>query len=331
MRRIVYFLMLSIIISSCQETLFEDETNNQVYIFDTYWKEIDRNYSFFSYSHVDWDSLYLAIKPTVAPTIPDDSLFNILASATSALHDAHTNIYSPQGIGGNIDYFERYRANEITLDTDLYFESYTTGRIFEYGKLKNNNTGYIKIKTFDGAAIDFEKVGVLFNLFAETDKIILDVRSNFGGKISNSQIVADHMADSKRYVGQYRIRNGPDHEDFSEWINLFVSPPANTIPVKKPVTILTNRRSFSATEWFILFADALPNVRVMGDTTGGGSAMPVFRELPNGWLLRISNTQIKTPSGRDFQNTGLFPDVPVWITVDDEKNGRDTILEIAML
>jgi len=330
MKPIVYFLLLSTMIMGCKEALFEDETRNPEYVFDTYWKEIDRNYSFFSPSRLDWDSLYQAMRPMISSTVSEDSLFNILTKATDVLHDAHTNIYSPHGIGGSIDYFNKYPINEITLDVDVYFESYTTGSIFDYGKLKNSNIGYIKIKTFEGLAADFEKIDLLFEALAITDKIILDVRSNFGGKISNSQVIANRMADSKRYVGEYRIRNGPDHDDFSEWISLFVSPPEGITLLTKPVHILTNRRSFSATEWFILFADALPNVMVVGDTTGGGSAIPVFRELPNGWMLRISNTQIRTPAGKDFQNTGLFPDVPVWITTADEENGRDTILEKAM-
>jgi C-terminal processing protease CtpA/Prc len=68
----------------------------------------------------------------------------------------------------------------------------------------------------------------------------------------------------------------------------------------------------------------------VGDTTGGGSAIPILRELPNGWILRISNSQLMLPSGTDFQNTGLYPQFPIWITSQDAENGIDTILEKAI-
>ena len=98
----------------------------------------------------------------------------------------------------------------------------------------------------------------------------------------------------------------------------------------KPVIVLTNRRSYSATEWFVLFMDLQPNVQIVGDTTGGGGAVPITRELPNGWILRVSNTQTRLPSGKVFQKSGIFPDVPVWIPQEDETNNIDTILEKAI-
>lgn len=125
--------------------------------------------------------------------------------------------------------------------------------------------------------------------------------------------------------------HGKKHTDFSDWIDVFVTPSIGGVHIAKPVTIITNRYSYSATEWFVLLAATLPHVKILGDTTGGGSAIPLIRELPNGWLLRISNTQIMTPSGDDFQFKGLYPDVPVWITSSDAEKGIDTILEKAML
>jgi C-terminal processing protease CtpA/Prc len=98
----------------------------------------------------------------------------------------------------------------------------------------------------------------------------------------------------------------------------------------KPVAVLTNRGSFSATEWFVLFMQLQANVTIVGDTTGGGGAVPISRELPNGWILRVSNTQTKLASGKVFQKSGIAPDVPVWITESDEQKNVDTILESAI-
>jgi len=55
-----------------------------------------------------------------------------------------------------------------------------------------------------------------------------------------------------------------------------------------PIALLTNRRTFSAAESFVLAMRTLPQVTIVGDTTGGGSGNPLHRELPNGWGLSVS-------------------------------------------
>ncbi|WP_207426670.1 S41 family peptidase [Pedobacter sp. SYSU D00535] len=324
-----YLVILVVFIAGCKKDLFENRGDDAEYIFDTYWKEVDRHYSFFGQNKLNWDSVYSAYRGRIKPGLSKDSLFKLLAQTTNLLQDAHTNIFTHKGIGGNTEYFEKYQVNQIAPGSEPYFEYYYPGRIFDYGKLKNSNIGYIRIKTFEGDKHRFEEIDSVLHLLDQTRALIIDVRSNFGGKISNSKIIASRLADSKRYAGKYRVRNGPAHNDFSDWIDVFVSPDENGFHMNKPVAILTNRHTYSATEWFVLQADVLPNVTLVGDTTGGGSAIPLVRELPNGWLLRVSNSQLMLPSGRDFQNTGLYPDIPVKNTPADAEAGIDRILEKA--
>jgi hypothetical protein len=328
--KLLYSLLIIALFASCEKDLFVDKNNDPEYIFDTFWHELDRNYSFFTYTRLNWDSVYSVYKPKVTANTSKESLFQIFTNITDLVHDAHTNVYTPMGVTGNINYFDQYPVNQITL-MDNYFEYYNAGRIFEYGKIKSANIGYIKIKTFDGNNNSFEQIDTILANMKKTDGLIIDVRSNRGGKISNSQIVAGRFADSLRIACKYRVRNGPQHNDFTAWFNVYVSPSKNQIYQHKPIAVLTNRMSYSATEWFVLFADVLPNVTIVGDTTGGGSAMPIVRELSNGWLLRTSNSQTLTPSGRDFQFTGLYPDVPIWIKPEDSFKEVDTIFEKAIL
>jgi len=75
---------------------------------------------------------------------------------------------------------------------------------------------------------------------------------------------------------------------------------------------------------------ALPNVTVIGDTTGGGSANPITLTLPNGWSYRVSRWIQYTAQKTIFEGTGLPPDIPLWITSADSSAGRDVILERAI-
>lgn len=306
-----------------------EDTTNAVSVYDAFWNEIDNNYSFFSYTDVNWDSVYVHNKKYISPELSNDSLFKVLTEMADMLGDAHTNIYAPMGIGGGNDYFEKFQVNEVNTDESL-FENYQTGRLFEYGKLKDSEVGYIKIKTFEGEAESFSQIDSILFFLSFTRSLIIDVRSNRGGKISNCDLVASRFSDTAIYAGKYRIRNGPDHGDFSDWINVYTPWCKPGYFYRNPVVLLTNRTSYSATEWFIMYAGVLPNFTIIGDTTGGGSGKPVLRELPNGWIVRISNTQMQILSGRDFQFAGLYPDIPVMLKKEDYTAGYDRILDFAI-
>lgn len=75
---------------------------------------------------------------------------------------------------------------------------------------------------------------------------------------------------------------------------------------------------------------SLPNVRIVGDITGGGCGMPFTSELPNGWTVRFSASPIYDSNGK-LTEFGVEPSegCKVDMTKADEDAGKDTILEHA--
>ena len=74
---------------------------------------------------------------------------------------------------------------------------------------------------------------------------------------------------------------------------------------------------------------SLPNVTIVGDTTGGGCGLPFTSELPNGWRIRFSSCPITSPDGQ-LTEFGVEPDVKVDMTDEDLARGHDTILDRAI-
>ena len=72
----------------------------------------------------------------------------------------------------------------------------------------------------------------------------------------------------------------------------------------------------------------LPNVTLIGDWTGGGSGLPFSSELPNGWSVRFSASPMFDPQMNHLE-FGIEPDIPVNMTSEDIKRGKDTIIECA--
>ncbi len=327
--KITFILIQIVNLYSCNNVLYEDSTNNAVEIFDSFWNEVDRNYSFFTYLDVDWDSLYTANIDQITSNTSDSDLFNTFSDMLDCFNDAHLNIYAPIGTGGNTSYFSNFQSNQLD-DIQSYFSSYTSiNSCLQYGLVDNTNLGYIRIKTFQGDNALFEKSDSIVDLLKNTEGIIIDIRGNKGGLISNAYTTLQSFIDTTRTAFQYRYRNGSSHDDFSAWQD-YILEQERTDYFSKNVVILTNRTTYSAAEWFVAMTSALPNFTSIGDTTGGGSGIPLLRELSNGWILRISNAQVMLPSGKDFQFTGLYPDIPLWITDEEYTNNTDAILEKAI-
>lgn len=70
------------------------------------------------------------------------------------------------------------------------------------------------------------------------------------------------------------------------------------------------------------------NVKIVGDSTGGGSGLPFTSELPNGWTIRFSACSITDPKGQ-ITEYGVAPSegYKVDISPMDEAAGKDPILE----
>jgi C-terminal processing protease CtpA/Prc len=99
----------------------------------------------------------------------------------------------------------------------------------------------------------------------------------------------------------------------------------------KPVIVLCNRSTFSAANIFVSVMKSLPNVTIVGATTGGGSGMPFSSELTNGWSVRFSASPLRDPEG-NLTEFGVEPSDGCAVDMDLNATleGHDTILDFAI-
>ena len=128
-------------------------------------------------------------------------------------------------------------------------------------------------------------------------------------------------------TGYIRHKTGKGHNDFSEPYPIELEP-SNSIRWQKKTVVLTNRRSYSATNDFVNQMSCLPNVTIMGDKTGGGSGMPFTSELPNGWTVRFSASPHFNADMEQIE-WGIEPDIKINMDETDEAKHIDTIIEKA--
>jgi C-terminal processing protease CtpA/Prc len=128
-------------------------------------------------------------------------------------------------------------------------------------------------------------------------------------------------------VGYIQHKTGTGHNDFSDMEPRYLDPAAS-LRWQKPVCVLTNRHVYSAANEFTMYMKALPNVKIVGDHTGGGAGMPFSSSLPNGWVVRFSAVPMYD-ARRQTTEFGIAPDYEVSLRQEDFLRGEDTIIEFA--
>lgn len=331
MKQFLNLILIILLFSSCEKVLMEKEpADDPVNNFEYLWKTADEKYSFFEYKNIDWNDIYDKYRPQIYPDMKKGELFYVLSEMLNQLHDGHVNLKSPFDVSR---YSFTYSSPEnfnfrLIKDNYIGWDYRITGSLVNTTFERNGNEiGYIYYGSFSsilqGADIDFAIASL-----KHTKGIILDLRSNGGGSVSNIYRLGSRFADEKRFIYSSALKNGPGHNDFGEPANVYLEP-AGAYQYLNPVILLTNRGCFSATSFFATAMKAFPHVVQVGDTTGGGLGSPAGFELPNGWGYRFSVSRTLTPDGQNFEN-GVPPDITVWMDPLNEFNGIDDIMEKAI-
>lgn len=338
-RKVFTLVLLCLLAMACGNLLIDnDSENTPERNFELLWHEFDRLYSLFELKKINWDSLYAVYRPQVNAGTTDRQLFDILSAMLAHLNDGHVYLLSP--FGRFVSNQERAAAWAENFDFNVVRDTYLKQTLkvagdgnFIYGSV-TPDIAYLYITTFED-----EDFGRIDNWAKEIDRVVkelsafkglvLDIRHNGGGDAFNAQYIANRFADARRLFAFGLSRNGPRHGDFSEPYEWYIEP-AGAQQFTKPIVLLTNRRTASGAERFTLAMRTLPHVTTIGDTTEGAFPHAVPRELPNGWVYRVTIGAVLTAQKTSFEGIGIPPDIPVFISEMDRNQGKDTILDTAV-
>ena len=323
-RVISSLLLLIIMLSSCVDNdTYEDNPQGNL---EALWKIMDEHYCFFEEKGVDWDAVHDKYAVQMDAQMSESQQFEVMTNMLSELRDGHVNLYTTFNTGRYWSWKENYPTNFSDTLLRKYLQTdYLIAGGVDYTIL-DDNVGYLRYESFQQGMSDANLDQVLLHLTA-CNGLIIDIRSNGGGALTNAERLAARFCNEETTVGYMRHKAGRGHNDFSEMEAQTIRP-AKGLRWQKKVVVLTNRGVFSAANEFVKYMKCFPKVTIVGDRTGGGAGLPFSAELPNGWGVRFSACPMYD---RDRQCTefGIDPDYFVSQSDADFLRGRDSLIEWA--
>ena len=324
-------IFLLFLFASCEKAILpKSESAEPVEVFETLWNTIDKGYSFFEYKNIDWNAVYQTYRPQVSNTMSEQELFNVCGDMLRLLKDGHVNLRAGFSTSYYHDFYLNYppNFNKEIIDRNYLRGFEVTGPL--YHTILSGNIGYVYYGSFARPFTDDELDVVLnrFNATAGLKGIIFDVRNNEGGNPANGYRFFKRIATQNTLLYTTKYKDGPEHNDFTDEQADIIEPTTDRVRYNGKIVVLTNRKCYSACNFFVAGCKAFPQITIVGDQTGGGGGQPTGFELPNGWSVNFSGSITSLPNGFIIEN-GVPPDISVALSSSDEAAGIDTIIETA--
>lgn len=227
-----------------------------------------------------------------------------------------------------------------------------------------NHSAMMDLSTF---AKGYGLRGFFKNSFAalKNNKIthlIIDVRGNGGGSVTNSTLLSRFLVDHSFKISDslYAVRKGSKYDRYIKndfWNKLFIAfftkkrkdgyyhfgyferhffKPKKHNHYDGKVYVLTGGNSFSATTLFATAIKGQSNVLIVGEETGGGAygnsawLIPDVTLPETGLRFRLPLFRLVMDKNRPKDGRGVLPDIESLPTVEAVRKGQDYKLDKVM-
>lgn len=186
-------------------------------------------------------------------------------------------------------------------------------------KLLENGIGYVKLAQFQDRTSQ-ELTEAIAGLEAENGTelsgLILDLRNNPGGLLTEAIDVVDEFIDSGLIVSVRGRTQDQTREYYATKNGSFQT---------FPVVVIVNDGSASASE---VVAEALQDSKravILGTKTFGKGSVQTIIKLEDGSGLKLTTAKFYAPSGRSINEVGVTPDIKVENSEDQDKQLESAI------
>lgn len=227
-------------------------------------------------------------------------------SDTAAMTSA---LLGEEGSTVNIKYLTPLREEQ---SFEITHANYTTPSISTV-RLMDNGVGYLRIDSFtSGTAVEFRNaVNSLTNQGATS--LIFDLRDNSGENLNAALVATDYCVPSG-LIAQSQDKGG----------NVADLRMSDENEITLPMVCLVNGSTASGTELFANALRKMAGATIVGSTTAGkGVLLSDPQSLSDGSAVVITVGILLDNEGKNWNGTGLTPDVDASLTNDEQSSYYD--------
>ena len=166
------------------------------------------------------------------------------------------------------------------------------------------DVGYIELTQFEGDAVQGIKNAVDYFEEQNVGGMILDLRNNPGGDLNIVVEIANTLL-PETMVCYLEDRHG-NRDTYYSYAGCW----------GKPLTILINENSASASELLTGVSQDIGAAKVVGVTSFGKGIAQTLQPMIDGSAFQMTVARYYTPSGRVVQGNGIAPDIEVELNED---------------
>jgi hypothetical protein len=319
--------------------------NTPLDVFEVFSRTWAEHYINFDLKGVAWDEEVETARARITPATTPTELFDLMETMIVPLGDAHVFLLAPdldrsvRQLRPGTDRVmkgepRRFREQGMAALLSVTERAHLTTPLskwcndqIQYGHV-DAATGYLRILSFsgyvEGAGFEQELAmleAALDEIFSDPhlERLVIDVRINFGGADPYGLAVASRLA-TRRYLA-YTKEARADPIDRDRWTP---GDPSWVRPSDRPgfrgqVVELTGPLTISAGETFTqALMGRTPRVVRVGESTQGVFSDVLSRGLPNGWRFGLPNEVFRDTKRKTFDGPGIPPDVVVPVFADED-------------
>ncbi len=173
--------------------------------------------------------------------------------------------------------------------------------ISKYYEIENDKVGYIRITNFAANTYGQFKSNLESLEKKDINKLVIDVRSNPGGHLAQTNKILSLFFDKKTVL--YKIKNN------SGTTKIYSSTKESR---KYPIAVIINGGSASASEILAsCFKDNYKNTIIVGTNSYGKGSVQKSQTFSSGISIKYTTEQWLTSKGKSIEGKGIKPDYEV--------------------
>ncbi len=177
---------------------------------------------------------------------------------------------------------------------------------------------YLRFDNFEDAALIRRVLSVIDT--AGPAGLIVDLRHNSGGLLTNTEQVLTRLLGNDAYIGTNR----------KGWLVRNWRTPEKGPAYTGPLAVLIGPSSFSAAEITAAAVQDNKRGRILGRMSNGSVLSSQTYPLPDGGVLQVPILDFVRGGDRRIEGVGVEPDIWILPTLEDVRAGRDPVLERAL-